>query len=114
MFLYNWKRIFETCEGNAIEMVRVLKMLVFKQVPKNRYDKIYRYSTIDFRGESFLIHPDVLLCNEHKYGYKDICIYVAIASLRPYADYVGSYRHSIRFEEFKKETFLSLLNGTPA
>ena len=31
-----------------------------------------------------------------------------------FLDYVGSYRHSIRFEEFKKETFLSLLNGTPA
>ena len=110
MFLYNWKRIFETCEGNAIEMVRVLKMLVFKQVPKNKYDKIYRYSTIDFRGESFLVHPDVLLCNEYQYGYKDVCIYVAIASLRPYADYVAYGKTTLDLLHLPVDPFIFLQN----
>ena len=110
MFLYNWKKIFETCEGNAIEMVRVLKMLTFKQIPKNKYDKIYRYSTIDFRGESFLVHPDVLLCNEPKYGYKDICIYAAIASLRPYADYVAYGKTTLDLLHLPIDPFIFLQN----
>ena len=61
MLLYNWTKIFETCKGNASEMVVVLKMMVEKQIPNNRFDRIYKYSNTDFRGESFLLHPDVLL-----------------------------------------------------
>ena len=87
MLLYNWTKIFETCEGNVLEMVIVLKMLVEKQIPNNRFDRIYKYSNIDFKGESFLLHPDVLLYNCYQYGYKDVCIYVGLASLRSYAEY---------------------------
>ena len=59
MLFYDWKKIYETCKGNTAEIVRVLKMLVEKQMPVNHYDKIYKYYHIDFRGSSFLLHPDV-------------------------------------------------------
>jgi hypothetical protein len=87
MLLYNWNKIFTKCEGNTVEIVKVLKMLVEKQLPKNRFDDIYKYSDIDFSGQSFLIHPDVLLYNSYKYSFRDVCIYVALASRRPYALY---------------------------
>ena len=61
MLFYDWKKMYETCEGNTAEIVRVLRMLVEKQIPINHYDKIYKYYHIDFRGSSFLLHPDVLL-----------------------------------------------------
>ena len=48
MLLYNWNRIFETCKGSPSEIVRVFKMLVDKQLPRNKYDKLYKYSYIDF------------------------------------------------------------------
>ena len=48
MLFYDWKKIYETCKGNTAEIVRVLKMLVEKQLPVNHYDKIYKYYHIDF------------------------------------------------------------------
>ena len=87
MLLYNWNKIFTHCESNPVEMVRVFRMLVEKQIPNNRYDKIYKYSNVDFSGDCFLIHPDVLLYNSYKYSYRDICVYVALASKRSYAEY---------------------------
>ena len=79
MLLFDWKKIYETCDGNTSEVVRVLRMLVEKQIPNNRFDKIYKYSNLDFTGMSFLLHPDVLLYNAYKYSNKDICIYMAMA-----------------------------------
>lgn len=87
MLLYNWNRIFKTCKANTFEIVQVFKMMVEKQLPRNRYDNLYKYADMNFTGESFLVHPDVLLYNSYKYSYRDICIYLALASLRSYGEY---------------------------
>ena len=63
-------------------------MLVYKQIPKNRYDPIFHYSKQNFSGLSYLLHPDVLLYNSYLHTTKDIAIYAGIASLRSYADYL--------------------------
>lgn len=63
-------------------------MLTYNQIPENRLDPIYPYSKMDFRGESFLLHPDVLLYNSYKYTSKDVAIYAGLASLRPVAEYL--------------------------
>tara|TARA_R100000278_G_scaffold105193_2_gene81617 strand:+ start:401 stop:742 length:342 start_codon:yes stop_codon:yes gene_type:complete len=62
-------------------------MLVEKQVPKNKWDKIYKYSQIDFSGESFMLHPDILLHHSHKYTYREVAQYIALCSLRSHAEY---------------------------
>ena len=87
MLRYSWPKIFVAAEGSAFECMRIMHMLVFKKIPENKYDKTYYYSMKDFRGESFLLHPDVLLFNAAKYTHKDACIYIALASLRSYAEY---------------------------
>ena len=110
MLFYNWKKIFETCKGNASEMVRVLKMLVEKQIPINQYDRIYKYSNIDFRGECFLLHPDVLLYNAYQYSYKYVCIYVAMASLRSYADYAAHGKTTLDLIHLPLDPFIFLDN----
>jgi hypothetical protein len=89
MLFYNWSKIFRVADGKSLEIYRILKMLVNKEVPKSKYDPIYYYSMKDFRGMSFLLHPDVLLHNAYKYITKDVAIYAGIASIRPYADYLG-------------------------
>ena len=110
MLLYNWTKIFETCKGNASEMVVVLKMMVEKQIPNNRFDRIYKYSNTDFRGESFLLHPDVLLYNTYQYGYKDVCIYVAMASLRSYAEYKAFGKTTLDVLHLPIDPFIFLNN----
>lgn len=90
MLLYNWNKVFETCKGNPLEIVRVFKMLVDDQLPRNRYDPVYKYAGIDFSGQSFLVHADVLLYQLYKYSYRDACIYMAFAALRSYGEYKAS------------------------
>ena len=90
MLLYNWKRIFETAEGSPFAVFLIFRMIVTASIPSNKYDRIYKYSNINFAGESFLVHPDVLLYNAYKYEYSEIAQYLALASLRPYGDYLAT------------------------
>ena len=87
MVLYNWLKIYEAAQGNAFIVFIILKMLVGKEIPQNKYDKTYEFSKLNFSGESFMLHPDILLYNAYKYEYSEIAQYVALCSLRPFEDY---------------------------
>lgn len=87
MILYNWQKIFLATQGDLVEIVRVLRMLTEGRVPENKYDKLFFYSQVDFKGDSFLVHPERLLYNSYLHSYKEIGVYVAVAALRPLADY---------------------------
>ena len=87
MFLFDWKKVYDTAEGNVSNCNLIMEMLIKKQIPNNRYDPIYSYSQMNFVGKSFLLHPDVLLLNSYKYSTRDISVYYALASLRSLADY---------------------------
>jgi len=87
---YNWQRIFNQANGSAVECYRIFKMVALREIPKNTYDPIYKYIQTNFRGESFLKHPEVLLYNSYRFNRRDFCIYVALASQRSYAAYQSS------------------------
>lgn len=87
MLLYNWKKIFETAEGNARDCVLIFKMLTMGLIPKNKYDRIYKFYMKDYKGSSFLAHPEVLLYNMYKHETIEVAQYLAIASMRSLADY---------------------------
>lgn len=87
MLLYDWGRIFRAADGNPFTCIQIVKMMTHKEIPKNKYDPIYRFSQTDFSGSSFLVHPDVLLYNAYRYPSRDIAIYLAMASLRSFAEY---------------------------
>lgn len=87
MLFYDWEKIFNASQGNGRDMFAIVKMMYLKEVPKNKYDKLYKFSTKSFLGTSFLVHPDVLLYNAYKHSFREIAQYLALASLRPYADY---------------------------
>ena len=98
MFMYNWTKIYDITGGSAVEITRLVRMVINKQIPDNKFDPIYRYYGQDYSGESFLVHPDMLMYNAHKHSHKDICQYLALASLRPIADYLASGLVSIPIE----------------
>lgn len=87
MVLYNWQKIFEIADGNAFTIFIIFRMVVGKLIPENKYDPIYEFSKQNFHGESFMVHPDILLFDAYKYQYNDIAQYIALCSLRPLADY---------------------------
>lgn len=87
MILYDWKKIFDKSKGSAKECYIIVKMLTYKEVPRNKKDPIYKYYDMDFSGVSFLVHPEFLVYNAYQHTYRDIGVYLALASLRSYADY---------------------------
>lgn len=70
------------------EIFKVIRMLTYSELPKNRRDPMYKYAEWDLTGSSFIVHPDLLLYNAYKHSAKDIAIYIALAAFRPLADYL--------------------------
>ena len=95
MLLFDWKKVYDTAEGNIATCNLIMEMLINQQIPKNKYDRIYKYSNKKFTGSSFLLHGDLLLYHSYKYTSKELCIYYALASLRSYADYIASYKTTL-------------------
>ena len=60
MLLYDWKKIFRLAQGQPSGIFTIFEMLAGIVYLGNKYDPIYKYYEINFTGESFLIHPDVL------------------------------------------------------
>ncbi|MAD72346.1 MAG: hypothetical protein CL973_00945 [Euryarchaeota archaeon] len=87
MFLFDWRKIYKEANGSAVEIVRIVRMLVHRQIPTNAKDPIYKYSQKNFLGDSFMLHPDVLLYHSHKYQYRELAQYIALCSFRSTAYY---------------------------
>ena len=95
MFFYDWAKIYDASKGNVVEIVRIFRMIVEKQVPKNKYDPIYRYSQKDFSGMGFMLHPDVLLYHSFKYKYREVAQYISLCALRSAADFISTQDPSL-------------------
>ena len=89
MFLFNWKKIYKEADGSSIKCLEILDMMVYKKVPYNSYDPIYKYRNKNFSGDSFLLQPEILLENAFRYAPREIAIYVALAARRKLADYLA-------------------------
>ena len=95
MFLFDWQKIYDASKGNVVEIVRIFRMIVEKQIPKNKYDPIFRYSQKDFSGISFMLHPDVLLHHSFKYKYREVAQYISLCALRSAADFISTQDPSL-------------------
>ena len=89
MFLFNWKKIYNEAEGSSVKCLEILDMMVYKKVPYNSYDPIYKYRNKNFSGDSFLLQPEILLENAFRFAPREIAIYVALAARRKLADYLA-------------------------
>jgi hypothetical protein len=91
-------------------------MIVMKQIPENKYDKIYKYHTISFHGESFLVNAEKLVYESYRHSYREIAQYLALASMRPYSDYLTTGELSLDLRkieidmEFWEENSLLYIN----
>ena len=88
MFLFSWKKIYKNSGGSVDAIYLIFKMLVRGEVPKNKYDPIYKYYNKDYTGQSFIKDPEDLLENAFKYKKKEVVEYLALASYRSYTDYI--------------------------
>jgi len=95
VLLFDWKKVFDTAQGNIATCNTIMEMLVKSQIPRNKYDPIYKYSHKDFTGDCFLLHGEMLLYNSYKYTQKELCIYYALASLRSTAEYFATHKTTL-------------------
>ena len=95
MLLFDWKKVFDTAGGSIYNCNLIMEMLIKGKIPKNRHDPIYKFSSKNFFGKSFLVHPEFLLYNSYKYDQKEICMYYALASLRSLADYYADQKTTL-------------------
>lgn len=95
MFFYDWPKIYDASQGSVVEIVRIFRMIVEKQIPRNKRDPIYRYSQKDFSGMSFMLHPDVLLYHSFKYKYRDVAQYISLCALRSASDFISTQDPSL-------------------
>jgi hypothetical protein len=87
---FDWNKIYKKTDGSVGNLFLVIKMLAYKEVPRNFKDKIIPYYGKDYGGVSFLLCPETLMDNAFRYSYKEVVQYVALASYRKYADYLTS------------------------
>lgn len=90
MLLYNWKKILRKSGGSSKRILLILTSMTYKQLPRNRYDPLYKYYDIDFSGNSFLVNPHSLLYYRYKYKDKEIADYVGLASFRNTGEYLAT------------------------
>lgn len=130
MLLFDWKKIYSTAAGDPNDIVRILRMLVEKKVPKNKYEKEFFYSQLNFDGTNFLVHPERLLYNGYKYTFREVAVYTGVAALRPLPDYYATNKITLdlitvpeevhihiyenRLLEIKDDTIHFLYEGSPS
>ena len=108
MFLYDWSKIVTVGQGRPVAIFIIFKMLVMKEVPNNKYDKIYKYANLSFKGSSFLVNPEQLVFESYKYSYREIAQYLSLASIRPISEYYATGKTSLdqRLVEFEEELYI--------
>ena len=87
MLLYDWKKINKEAGLSSKKIIVILRSMLQKTMPYSRYDPTYRYYYMDFSGHSFLVNPEALLKNRHKWRDKEIASYIGLASFRNLAEY---------------------------
>ena len=111
MLLYDWKKIFTISNGEPSSIFTIFEMLTKNSIPKNKYDPMYKFYTMNFIGDSFLVHPDVLLYNSFRHSRRDIAVYLALASMRSLGEYFASGDTSIDLLEVPIDPFEHLENN---
>lgn len=96
MILFDWKRVRQATAPSSKKLVDLIEWLAIgRPLPKNRWSQEYRWQDKDFSGSSFLINPMNLVRDRYQYTFRECAEYIALASLRSYADYRAIRRREL-------------------
>ena len=76
MLLFDWTKVYDTAAGSIYNCNMIMEMLIkgFKSL-KTSTTLFINFRRKTFHGNSFLVHPELLLYHSHKYGKKKyVCI----------------------------------------
>jgi len=87
ILLYSWKKLLKEGGHSSKRLLTLFEYLVFKRLPKNRFDPTYQFMGKSFSGDSFLVQPELLILNRNKWRDKELADYIGLASFRNLAEY---------------------------
>ncbi len=97
MILFSWSQVLIQSRKKVLKIIEIIDYITYKPVPFDKETNIYSYSQIDWRGDSFLLHPEPLL--RLRYGTRDydldIAHYIGLASLRNYSEFKTTNKLSL-------------------
>ena len=99
LILYSWPKIVSKSNGRVSKMMEILSHLTFRLIPENDRDFRYQISQEDWTGDSFLLNPSKLFVHRHQFKDREIAEYVALASLRSYAEYKATRKATLNLIE---------------
>ena len=99
LILYNWPKIVSNSNGRVSKMLEILSHLTFRLLPENEEDFRYQISQQDWSGDSFLLNPSKIFIHRHQFKSREIAEYVALASLRSYAEYKATRKTTLSLIE---------------
>ena len=92
MIFYNWRKIYKFSCGKPSVILDTIYYIIYRPVPKNKWDRFYLISKENWTGKSFLLNPEEIYFHRLQYSDVEFAQYVALASLRNYADYKATNR----------------------
>jgi hypothetical protein len=95
MLLYNWKKIYRKSGGSSRRILLIVHSMLQKELPRNRYDPVFKYYYEDFSGDSFLINPYRLIADRYKWRDKELASYIGLASFRSLGEYYATGKLSL-------------------
>ena len=88
MILFEWDKVLRHSKYKNAEIVFIIWYITYKPIARYATDyRVLRYREIDWRGNSFIKNPELLLKNEKKYTKVELGQYIALAARRNYAEY---------------------------
>jgi hypothetical protein len=97
MIIFNWKALMRHSKGSSSTIISIIDYLVYKPIPRNLDDIAWKWSQIDWKGDSFLLRPEPLL--RLRYGGTrhdvEIAHYIGLASWRNYPEYQATGKLSL-------------------
>ena len=99
LILYNWPKIVSKSDGRVSKMLEILSHLTFRLLPVNEEDFRFNISQENWSGDSFLLNPSKIFIHRHQFKSREIAEYVALASLRSYAEYKATRKTTLNLIE---------------
>ena len=99
LILYNWPKIVSKSDGRVSKMLEILSHLTFKLLPVNEEDFRFNISQENWSGDSFLLNTSKIFIHRHQFKSREIAEYVALASLRSYAEYKATRKTTLSLIE---------------
>ena len=99
LILYNWPKIVSKSDGRVSKMLEILSHLTFKLLPVNEEDFRFNISQENWSGDSFLLNPSKIFIHRHQFKSRELAEYVALASLRSYAEYKATRKTTLSLIE---------------